>query len=157
MNQDSVARFWDNFIEKTKAYGVKDSAVRWHVKHAEQYIKAYPNHKLSAHPAQFVEKYLNGKSRNFRLEEWQYQQIVDALEILFTKMVQVPWARDFDWKIWKNKFDCIDEKHPTVSRDYQSIDIDAIKKGLSLRNEKEDSLFHSVFQEFPELIQDVIV
>ncbi|MFO7602305.1 MAG: hypothetical protein R6X06_00655 [Gammaproteobacteria bacterium] len=41
MNDDKIARFWDIFIEKTKCYGIKDRAVRWHVRHAERYIKAH--------------------------------------------------------------------------------------------------------------------
>ena len=48
MNEDSVARFWDNFIQKSKRSGVRVSAIRWHVLHAEAYIKAHPRLRLSA-------------------------------------------------------------------------------------------------------------
>ena len=40
MDDQSVSRFWDNFISKLKGYGVKPKLVRWSVRHAEQFIKA---------------------------------------------------------------------------------------------------------------------
>jgi hypothetical protein len=44
MKDEKIARFWDNFISKSKSHGIKDSAIRWHVKHAERYIEAHPEY-----------------------------------------------------------------------------------------------------------------
>ena len=58
MDDHSIARFWDKYIEKTKRYGIKDKALRWHVKHAENYIKAYSAIRLVEHSAEQVDQYL---------------------------------------------------------------------------------------------------
>jgi hypothetical protein len=63
-----ISRFWEKYIEKSKRYGIKQSAVRWHVKHAEQYIKAHKT-QLKAHVALDLDKYLQDKGRNTQLKE----------------------------------------------------------------------------------------
>jgi len=63
MTNHSVSRFWDKYIEKTKACGVKPGAVRWYVRHAEAYIKANPERRLAQHTAADVEHYLQEKGR----------------------------------------------------------------------------------------------
>ena len=57
MNQP-VSRFWKNFINISKSYGVKSSALRWYVRHAEEYIKAHKTRRLSVHTPEMLEAYL---------------------------------------------------------------------------------------------------
>jgi hypothetical protein len=92
MSHDAVSRFWENFVEKTKVYNLKPSAVRWHVAHAREYIQAHSGRRLAGHKAEDIVAYLRGKGRNGRLADWQYAQVVRALQILFVEMVQAPWA-----------------------------------------------------------------
>ena len=54
----SVARFWDLFIEKSKSYGIRPAADIWHVRYAEQYIKAHPNERLATYTPAHVDDYL---------------------------------------------------------------------------------------------------
>lgn len=58
MTDHKIARFWDNYIRKLKYYDIKQSALRWHVKHAERYIKANESIRLSRHTQQDIEGYL---------------------------------------------------------------------------------------------------
>ena len=76
MTEQSVTRFWDKYIDKTKRYEIKDSAVRWHVRHAEAYIKAHSKIRLADHTEQHVERYLKAKDSKNRLEGWQFNQLV---------------------------------------------------------------------------------
>lgn len=98
MTPDAISRFWDNFIDKTKAYSLKPATIRWHVKHAEAYIEAHAGRRLAAHTAQDVTVYLQEKGRNGRLADWQFAQVVRALQILFVDMVKAPWAVAFPWQ-----------------------------------------------------------
>ena len=97
MNDESVPRFWDNYIYKTSSYNVKPKVARWYVRHAESYIKAHPHLRLSQHSAEQIETYLKEKGRNPHLQDWQFMQIVEALKILFIEMVKAPWAKEFPW------------------------------------------------------------
>lgn len=70
MMDQSVSCFWDEYIKKTRAYGVKPDAQRWYVRHAEAYIKAHRSTRLARHSAENVDKYLKEKGRNKRLQDW---------------------------------------------------------------------------------------
>ena len=43
----AVDRFWDRFIDRAKKRGVKEPAIRWHVRRAEQYLKAFSGKRLA--------------------------------------------------------------------------------------------------------------
>jgi len=44
---DSISRFWDNYISKTTTCNIPEHARRWYVKHVEAYIKAHHNRRLA--------------------------------------------------------------------------------------------------------------
>jgi len=61
MDDSSVARFWDKYISKTTAYGVKRHQAYWYVRHAEAYIKSVNGVRLSEHTSAYLESYLAQK------------------------------------------------------------------------------------------------
>jgi integron integrase len=118
MTQDSISRFWDNFIEKTKTYDLKPATIRWHVKRAEEYIKAHPERRLAEHTVTEITAYLQEKGRNCQLKDWQFAQVVRALQILFVELVKAPWAATFPWQDWIDNARALAPTHATVARDY---------------------------------------
>jgi hypothetical protein len=46
-HRKTVERFWDRFTDNLLKNGLKESEVRWHIIHAEQYIKAFPERRLA--------------------------------------------------------------------------------------------------------------
>ncbi|MFO7603602.1 MAG: hypothetical protein R6X06_07285 [Gammaproteobacteria bacterium] len=58
MVDQSISRFWEKYIKKTKSYGDPTGAIRWHVRHAESYIKSHINLKLAQHSEQQVVQFL---------------------------------------------------------------------------------------------------
>lgn len=113
----STDRFWDRYIEITKRYESKPQIVRWYVIRCEEYIKANSGTKLRLHNGDIVEKYINDKSRNERLLDWQFVQIIDALKILFLDLLRTDWAADFPWEQWKDAAKSLPSSHATVARD----------------------------------------
>jgi len=121
MDESRVSRFWDNYIEKAKAYQLKASAMRWHVLHAEAYIKAHPGHRLATHTPSMVDAYLNAKGRTGRLADWQFGQVVRALQILFHDLVKTPWASSYPWTHWMESARELEASHPTVARELDAL------------------------------------
>jgi len=122
MSDPNISRFWGVFIEKLKPYQVKPNHTRWYVRHAEEYIKAYPDQRLATHTPQILEQYLQEKGRNSRLRGWQYKQLVVALKVLFVDLVKTPWALSFPWQSWIDASRDLPLSHPTVARDYEISD-----------------------------------
>lgn len=123
MSTQSESRFWDKFIYKTASYSIKPAVARWYVRHAEDYIKAH-SRKLATHDAADVEKYLSEKCCSSFLQDWQFRQIVTAIKLLFTDMVNTPWAGQFPWDDWIERSYTLENTHPTVARDYMETGID---------------------------------
>lgn len=44
-------RFWDQFTARARQSGVKENALRWHVRRAEAYLTAFPDKRLKQPPA----------------------------------------------------------------------------------------------------------
>ena len=51
-------RFWARFVDRARTNGVKEAALRWHVRRAEAYLKAFPGKRLSQHTREDVTGYL---------------------------------------------------------------------------------------------------
>ena len=120
MDDLTVPRFWDKYIEQLKSYGVPPKSLRWHVRHAEQYIQAHNPRRLRTHTVADIEQYLQDKGRNIRLKDWQYRQIVKSLQVLFVELVKLPWAATFPWQQWIDSAQELSTFHTTVARDYNS-------------------------------------
>lgn len=76
----AVDRFWNRFIDQAHNNGVKQPALRWHVHHAGAYLKAFPDKRLANHNLRDVTGYLEQHGKLDRIEDWQFVQIVDAVE-----------------------------------------------------------------------------
>lgn len=163
MTDQSVSRFWDNYILKTKVYRVKESSTRWYVRYAESYIKDHQDQRLSLHTVEMLDSYLKDKSRNAYLEPWQFNQLILSLKILFVEMVKTPWAKTFPWDDWvkkalKNEYsinkvnndDSISNTHPTLARDYQSIEPNKENDQYFDEEDKESGLYKRIFKRYPE-------
>ena len=69
MSHKSVSLFWDKYISKTMAYGIKFDAARWYVRHAESSINPFPNLNFAQHLAANIESLFLEKYRSNRLKE----------------------------------------------------------------------------------------
>lgn len=153
MNDDKIVRFWDIFIEKTKRYGIKDRAVRWHVRHAERYIKAHEGIRLAVHTPQHVEDYLSQMARVPQVHDWQYKQIIKSLQILFTDVVQVDWAKRFRWQDRMDDASTLSPDHATIARDTGAL----VKKQLAENTANASSVFAKASRQFSQHFERLVV
>ena len=156
MVDQSVSHFWDKYITKTKSYGVKKGAAKWYVRYAENYIKAHKNKRLSTHDPHDVESYLKNKGRSLRLEDWQFQQIIIALKILFVEMVQPEWAKTFPWSEWEAQAESLSDGHTTVSRDYASEKSSYVSKSMAVKSDNNNGLFKQIFARYPMYLEKLV-
>lgn len=109
-------RFWQSFAENAQKNGVKRPAVRWHVRHAESYLKAFPDKRLVQHTGADVAGYLQEQGRLGRMEDWQFVQMVDAVENLL-RTARAPVAAEVDWAFWRDSARSLGRDHPTIARE----------------------------------------
>lgn len=112
--KNSGAAFWDRYLERLVNKQVKESARQWYVRRAEQFIRAAKGRKLAAHTADDINRYLEAQGRKDRIADWQFQQIIDAIQILF-ETVGAACVTEVDWQYWHNAARSLGEGHPTVA------------------------------------------
>ena len=96
-----IARFWSEFRKALVADGLASKHGDWYVRKAQQFVDKTRNVKLRDKTAEDVRAYLARIVTRWNLEEWQYIQVVDALRVLFVRMVKPAWANEFPWDKWK--------------------------------------------------------
>jgi len=85
-NSDAVARFWRKYLIALMKSGVKESAVKWYVRHAEAYVKASAGRRIGTHSAADVEAWLGGRGRMDGMAAWhgagQVKAFLQALAVV---------------------------------------------------------------------------
>ncbi len=76
---------WSRFQKALENQRIPQPYWRWYVLRAEQYLKASSNKPLDQHTADEVTTYLRKIGRTSRLKDWQYRQVVEALERIGVK------------------------------------------------------------------------
>ncbi|EIC23404.1 integron integrase [Thiorhodovibrio frisius] len=109
-------RFWDQFIARAVQAGVKENALRWLVRRAEAYLAAFPGKRLKQHKLDDVTGYLQQAGRLDRISDWQFVQIVDAIQNLLVT-AKAPVAAEVDWDFWRASARTLEADHPTVARE----------------------------------------
>ena len=107
---------WSRFVNVLRQRGIKAPFDRWFVLRAEQFQKTLPNQDLGACSEADTAAYLRRVAERMNLKDWQYEQIVDALEIMLAHVLRLPWTAEFDWASWRNVARRREPSHPAMAR-----------------------------------------
>lgn len=116
MEKAAESRFWDRYIKILKQAKVSEPAHRWYVVRVERYIAAHSTLRLRLHTPSTLDAYLATAGRDTSLPGWRFRQLVHALQLLFTQLIQPAWAQQFDWEYWLASAQELAKHHPTVAR-----------------------------------------
>ena len=149
---ESIARFWDNYISKTNICNVADHEQRWYVKHVEAYIKAHPGRRLADTEPDNVTHYLEEIGRNPEFPDWRLRQVADALRILFTEIIKPDWAQGFNWHTWMHDSRELGIEHATLTR-VPDIQVATARDSPA---KTKGGVVAAFRQQFPELHERVV-
>lgn len=108
--------FWTAFLNRLREQGVKPNVQRWYVVRVEEYLRANEGSKPAEHSAETVNSFLAEAGRNSRLQDWQFQQIVDAIQN-WIHVTNTACYQKVDWLYWKSSARSLSEMHPTIARE----------------------------------------
>ena len=114
-----VEQFWCRYLELVRKFRVPEKALPWYRKHVEDFIDNHSDKRLGQQQAGDVADWFEQLGRNGSLQPWQYRQKVDALRLLFSHMLRLPWCTDFDWDHWLDGGQALGNTHSTVAREYE--------------------------------------
>lgn len=108
---------WDQYRELLLRRGVPQKAQRWYVARVEAFLKEIRPESLRELSREDITGYLQEVSSHRRLDDWQFRQLVDALQLLIVDLAQVPAGNAVDWDYWKEAVGPLEANHPTVARE----------------------------------------
>ncbi len=88
----------------------------WYVRRVEAFLKAPRPESLSRLTAEQIIGYVQKVSSVAQLADWQFRQLVDALQLLLVDLAQVPTGKVVDWGWWKAGGKGMEADHPAIAR-----------------------------------------
>lgn len=110
----AVARFWHNYLSVLEKHRIPRASRAWYRRHVEAFIESTRSRRLSQNLPEHIDSYLNAKGRKTNLPEWQFRQLVDALQLLFCHLIQPAWASTYDWAHWRAFARELEPDHPSI-------------------------------------------
>lgn len=88
--QDSA--FWASYRRTVGKHGVSERYAIWYERWAQCFCKGLQDKELTTCTAAEVVGYLDQQASDPNLQEWQCQQSSEALRLLFSTLLHLPWA-----------------------------------------------------------------
>lgn len=114
--EDGSPSHWDRYLEVLARHGVSEKMRPWYVRRVEGLLKALHPASLSRVTAEEIAGYLREVSAQAQLTDWQFRQLVDALQLLFVDLGHCSAGKEIDWDWWKSGGRPLEDDHPTVAR-----------------------------------------
>lgn len=136
-----IDKFWNKYSDILRLFRIPERAIPWYRRHIQTFINDHPNIRLREHTVESVEIWLGNLGRNPQITDWQFQQKVDALRLLFCHFLKLPWGDKFEWDLWFSGAKSLGKDHPTVARSYEMI-YKAAENPNNKLGKKHPDLYH---------------
>lgn len=92
---------WDRYVSVLQRNRIPVNQRRWYVLRAEAFVDAVRPTRMGEVSAEQITTFFPRYARDQRLNEWQYRQTVDAVQLLLVDLAESRAAREIDWDFWK--------------------------------------------------------
>jgi len=108
---------WEQYRALLVAKRIPEKAQRWYVVHVQQFLRVVTPTSLKGLSADEITGYLQQASSQGKWQDWQFRQLVDALQLLLVDLADVKAARVVDWDYWREAGAALPPDHPTIARE----------------------------------------
>jgi len=115
---DKESAFWSRYAAILCDKGISGYNGEWHVRRAQQFAYGLNGRKLRDVDSAYLDDWLDELGRDTSLKDWQVAQAISALRILLIELVDLEWARTYDWEGRLSACEDLDETHPTLAREF---------------------------------------
>ena len=108
---------WNQYLDLLVYKEVPSVQHRWYVRHVERFLAFHKSTRVPDITAEQLISWFEKHSSDSNLVDWQFHQLVDALEILFVDLGKTALSSQIDWHFWKDGARAFENNHGTVARD----------------------------------------
>ena len=114
----AVQSGWQSYLSAMLDRKIPEGARRWYARHLQAFMAYLKTEDASLDSVceDLVQRYLRLKSTDASLDDWQFVQCVDALEIYFVDVLKPSWLSSIDWSSLKASAKELEASHPTIAR-----------------------------------------
>lgn len=143
MEADVVAQFWEQYIAALQDKDIPDARHVWYVRHVERFVRA-DKKRLRERTATDIEAYVVHLGRDARMKDWQLLHHIEALHILYARIVKSEWVASFDWQALKERSRTLQHDHSTVERDNIPVDLPPKDKSVDPSDMSKSALINAL-------------
>ena len=115
--QDGSPSRWDQYVAVLERERVPEKARPHYVRFVEAFLRDLRPKSLSALTGKEVTDYFKGVLSTSKLADWQFRQVVDALQLLLVDLAQAAAGKQVDWEYWKEATKTLSIHHPTLAKE----------------------------------------
>ncbi len=106
---------WDQYLSVLERRRVPENQRQWYMRRAEAFVEAVKPARMGEVSAEQITAFFHDHAREQRLSEWQFRQMVDAVQLLLVDLSRSPGAAEVDWDYWKEAGKELATDHPTLA------------------------------------------
>ena len=112
---------WYNYAKTLKAQKIKPKAVPYYINNVKYFLRRAKNTPVEKLTAQRVTTFLTRITNNTKLEDWQINQNIDAIRVLFIEALDMKDSQKIDWNSYKRGL--VYERKPVLNIQIEDLDI----------------------------------
>ena len=118
IEKSSLPSGWQRYFNALLDRNVSERARPWYSRQLQAFLDAAKHQGVAIEGinGDFVSKYLADRSRDLSLQDWQFRQCVEAIQIYFEDVLEAESVVGFDWEYWLNASKTLPADHATVAR-----------------------------------------
>ena len=106
---------WDRYLTVLERHRVPQNQRQWYMQRAEAFVDAARPKRVGEVSAEEITAFFHRYAREHQLSDWQFRQMVDAVQLLLIDLANSPGATEIDWDYWKEAGRELGAGHPTVA------------------------------------------
>lgn len=115
--EDGSPSRWDQYVALLESKRIPEKARPHYVRFVETFLRDLRPSSLSELTAEQVTDYFQRLARASNHADWQFRQVVDAIQLLLVDLAHVSAGKQVDWDYWKEALKTLSIHHPTLAKE----------------------------------------
>lgn len=107
---------WDRYLSVLEVQRFPENQRRWNLVRAEAFVDFVKPARMTEVESEQVVAFFHRHSLEQSLSDWQYRQMVEAVQLLVIDLADNWACRSVDWDYWKEAGRVLAVDHPTMAQ-----------------------------------------
>jgi len=110
---------WNLYKKALDQASIKHKSQQWYGRHVQRFFGVFSDTEGRSLTRFQIEEHFNSIPADWFHHDWQQIQYMDAIRIVLTNVLELPWTAHFPWKEFEERAKSLGHTHPTLARETQ--------------------------------------